>query len=80
MVNEFNNATPENSNNPEKVCSSKYYDIEDMHNNEMPHKNESLSLVHINACCLNKNFHDLQHLLNFTKKNFVESQNKYVIK
>ena len=26
LVNQFNNATPENSNNPEKVCSSKYYD------------------------------------------------------
>ena len=30
-VNQFNIATPENSNDPEKVCSSKYYDIEEMH-------------------------------------------------
>ena len=32
-------------------------------------KNKSLSLFHINACSLNKNFDDLQHLLNCTKKN-----------
>ena len=50
-----------------KVCSSKYYDIEEMHNIEIPHKNKSLSLFHINACSLNKSFDDLQHLLNCTK-------------
>ena len=27
LVNQFNNATPEISNDPEKVCSSKYHDI-----------------------------------------------------
>ena len=70
LVNQFNNATPENSNDPEKVCSSKYYDIEEMHNIQIPHKNKSLSLFHINACSLNKNFDDLQHLLNCTKKSF----------
>ena len=70
LVNQFNNAGPENRNDPEKVCSSKYYDIEEMHNIEVPHKNKSLSLFHINACSLNKNFDDLQHLLNCTKKFF----------
>ena len=39
-----------------------------MHNSEIPQKkNKSLSLFHINACSLNKNFDDLQHLLNCTK-------------
>ena len=28
VVNQFNNATPENSNGPEKISSSKYYDTE----------------------------------------------------
>ena len=28
LVNQFINATPENSNDPEKVFSSKYYDID----------------------------------------------------
>ena len=39
-----------------------------MHNIDIPHKNKSLSLFRINACSLNKNFDDLQHLLNCTKK------------
>ena len=55
-------------NDPEKVCSSKYYDIEEMHNIQIPHKNKSLSLFHINACSLNKNFDDLQYLLLALKK------------
>ena len=70
LVNQFSNATPENSNDPEKKFSSKYYDIEEMHNIEIPHNNKLLSLFHINACSLNKNFDDLQYLLSCTKKNF----------
>ena len=41
-----------------------------MHNIEIPHKNKSLSLFHINACSLNKNSDDPQHFLNCTKKCF----------
>ena len=70
LVNQFNNATPENSNDPQKVSSSRYYDIEEMYNIQIPHNIKSLSLFHINACSLNKNFDDLQHLLNCTKKSF----------
>ena len=69
LLNQFNNVTPEKSNNPEKVCSSKCHDIEEMHNIEIPHKNKSLSMFHINAFSL-ANFGDLQHLLNCTKINF----------
>ena len=36
LVNQFNDATPE------KICSSKYYDIEEMGNIEIPHKNKLL--------------------------------------
>ena len=32
-------------NDPEKVCSSKYYDIEEMYQIKIPHKNKSLSLL-----------------------------------
>ena len=70
LVNQFNNATPENNNDPEKISSSKYYDIDEMHNLKISHKNKSLSLFHIKACSLNKNFDDLQHLLSSTKKVF----------
>ena len=41
-----------------------------MHNIEIPHKNKPFSLFHINACSLNKNFDDLQHLLSCTRKMF----------
>ena len=41
-----------------------------MHNIGIPHINISLSLFHINSCSLNKNFDDLQHLLNCTKNLF----------
>ena len=41
-----------------------------MHIIEIPPKNISLSLFHINACSLNKNFDDLQHLLSCTKTKF----------
>ena len=84
LVNQFNNATPENGNDPEKIVSSKY-DIDKMHNTEIPHKNKSLSLFYINACSLNKNFDDIQHLLSCTKIFFdiiaiteTRSQNKYL--
>ena len=39
-----------------------------MHNIEIPCNNKLLSLFHINACSLNKNFDDLQHLLSCFKK------------
>ena len=70
MLNHFNNATAENGNDPEKVYSSKYYDIDEMHNIEIPQKNKALSLFHTNACSLSKNFDDLQHLLSCTKRIF----------
>ena len=37
LVNQFNNATPEKSTDPEKT--SKYHDIEEMYNIEISHKN-----------------------------------------
>ena len=39
-------------------------------NIKIPRKNKSLSLFHITACSLNKNFDDLQHLLSCTKTKF----------
>ena len=46
----------------------KYYDVDNMHNTKIPHKNKLLHLFHKNACSLNKNFDDLQHLLICAKK------------
>ena len=64
------NATPDNSNYPENVYSSKYYGTKEMHNILISHKNKSLSLFHINPYSLNINFDDLPRLLNCTKKFF----------
>ena len=35
LVNQFNNTTPENSNDHQKIYSYKYYDIEEMRNIEI---------------------------------------------
>ena len=67
IVNQLNNATPENSNQPETISSSKYYDKEEMYNIKIPNKNKSLSLLYENECFLYKNFDDLQHLLSCIK-------------
>ena len=66
-VNQLNNATPQNGNDPENIASSKYYDIDESHNIEIPQKNKPVSLFHINACSLSKNLDDLQHLLSCAK-------------
>ena len=71
LVNQFSNTTPENSNDPEKMSSSKYYGIEEMHNIEILHNHKSLSLFHINACSLNKEFDDLEHLSSCAKVFFL---------
>ena len=43
LVNQFNNVTPENGSDHEKIVSSEYYHIDEMHNNiEIPHKNKPL--------------------------------------
>ena len=67
LVNQFNNATPENGNDPQKIVSFKYYDIDEMHNIEIPDKSKPLSLFYVNACSLSKNFDDLQHILSCNK-------------
>ena len=49
---QFNNATSGNSNDFGKMFSFKYYDFEEIHKIEIPHKNKLLSLFHVNACSL----------------------------
>ena len=70
LYDQFNNTSPEKSNDPENVVNSKYYDIDQIQTLKFPNKHKSLSLFHINACSLNKNFDDLDHLLKCTNKAF----------
>ena len=70
VFNQFNNSSPEQKSDPENVVNSNYYDIDQLQTLKFSEKNKSLSLFHINACSLNKNFDDLQHLLKCTNKVF----------
>ena len=65
-----------NSDDSEITVSFKYYDIEELQNLKLANKNKSLSLFHINACSLSKNFDDLQYLLSCTNKKFGIIANK----
>ena len=56
-----------NSDDPENTVSSIYYNIEEIQNLKITNKSKSLSLFHLNACSLSKNFDDLQYL-SCTKK------------
>ena len=59
LFNQFNNAIPENNNDPENVIQSKYYDIDELQQLKIPNKEKSFSFFHINSCSLNKNFEEL---------------------
>ena len=69
LVNQFN-ASAEDNTDPENIVQSKYYDIDELQTMKIPNKDKSLALFHINACSLNKNFNELEHLLSCTNKNF----------
>ena len=62
LYNHLNNTSAEKNNDPVNVVNSKYYDIDQIQTSTFPNKHKSLGLFHINACSLNKNFDDLDHL------------------
>ena len=64
LVNQFNNAAPENNKDPKTISSFQYYDIGEMHRIKLQ-KNISLSLFYSDARSFIKNFNDLQHFFNF---------------
>ena len=70
LFNQFNNAIPENRSDPENVIQSKYHDIDELQQLKIPNQENSLSLFHIKSCSLNKNFEELQNLLQSKNINF----------
>ena len=70
LFNQYNNSSPERQNDPENVVNSRYFNIDQIQSLELCQKEKSLSLFHINACSLNKNFDELVYLLKCTNKNF----------
>ena len=66
LFNKFSNVIPENNSDPENVIQSKYYDIDELQQLKILNKEKSFPLFHINSCSLNKNFEELQKLLQST--------------
>ena len=56
--------------NPENVIQRKYYDIDELQQLKISNKKKSFSFFHINSCLLNKNFEELQNLLQSTNTQF----------
>ena len=68
---QFNNITENHTNNdPNNVVECRYYDTEEIQTLNIPNKNKSLSMFHINTCSLSKNLDDLEYLLKTTNMNF----------
>ena len=53
------------------VVNSTYHLINEIQSLKIANKSKSLSMFHINACSLNKNFGYLKHLIKFVGKTFV---------
>ena len=60
---QFNNASLENQSDSENMIYSKYYCMDDFKQLRIPFKEKSPSLFLIRSCSLNKNFEELQNLL-----------------
>ena len=71
LFNQFNNTSPEQNVDPENVVDSRYFDIDEIQALKSYDKKNSLSFFHINACSLNKNFDDLEYLLNKMHKQII---------
>ena len=52
------------------MIQSKHYDIDELQQLKIPNKEKSLSFFHINSCSLNKNFEELQNLLQSANTQF----------
>ena len=72
LVNQFNNNTiiDGNNNAADNFIHSKYFDIDEIQKLKILNKEKCLSLFHVNACSLSKNFDEQQHPLKITNKNF----------
>ena len=54
----------------ENIVNFKYFETDQIQKIKFPEKRKFLALFHINACSLNKNFDDIDHLLKCTNKIF----------
>ena len=70
IFNEFNNLSPDQSNNSENITNCKYYDIDEIQTLKKLNNKCTLSLFRINSCSLSRNIEDLEYLLKSTSINF----------
>ena len=71
LFNQFNNTTENHTNkDPDNAVKCRYYDIEKIQTLKISNKSKPLSMFHITACSLSKNFHDLEYLLKTTNTYF----------
>ena len=69
LFNQFNELTAEsNKKNPQNFINCRNIDIDEIQKIKI--EPNSLSLFHINSCCLNKKFEDLEYLLKATNITF----------
>ena len=45
----------------DNAIQSKYYDIDELQKLKVPNKENSISILHINSCSLNKNVEELEN-------------------
>ena len=71
LVNQFNINTiiDNNKNVDDNFINFKYFDIDEVQKLKITNKEKCLSLFHINASSLSKNFYEIQHHLKSTNKN-----------
>ena len=58
------------NDDPDYLVNCKYYSINEIQSLKVANKDKSLSMFHINACSLNKNFDGLEYFLKCTNKKF----------
>ena len=68
LFNLYNNTRLEVNDDPDNVVNSKCYSINEIQSLKVVNKSKSLSMLHINACSLSKNFDDLGYLPKYTNK------------
>ena len=70
LFNQFDNAIPENRSDRENVIQSKYDNVDELQQLKVSNKEKSLFLFHTSSCSLNKNFEELQNLVQSTNTDF----------
>ena len=67
LFNQFKGFSSDQKQNSDTLRNCKYYNIDEIKSLNKLNDKHSLSLFHINACCLTKNIEDLEFILDSTQ-------------